>query len=77
MFRTPHVHIRDENPVFDFELRRVKRLATPGHLWVYSALLQVAPLLLTTVGYFPSLRDFVIRYGMINGSGPYEFVQGR
>jgi hypothetical protein len=72
MFRTPHVSIRDENPVFDFELRRVRRLAMPGRLWVYSALLQVVPLLVTMVVYFASVWDYVIRYGVTSGySGPY------
>jgi hypothetical protein len=51
MFRTPHFAILDDNPVFDFELRRIKHLGTPSRLWLYSVLVQVVPMALLSAGY--------------------------
>jgi hypothetical protein len=71
MFRTPHVNIRDENPVFDYELRRVKRLATPGRLWLYSAVLQAIPLVLIPSFYFLSL--IIMRQVYLSNSSYYTY----
>ncbi|MBX3061831.1 MAG: hypothetical protein KF726_02585 [Anaerolineae bacterium] len=51
MFKTPHLRIDDANPVFDFELRRIKRLAQPDRLLLYSALAQFLPPLLIVLVY--------------------------
>lgn len=62
MFKTPHLSIDDANPVFDFELRRIKRLALPDRLWLYSAVTQFAPPLLIALIYVWQLVSAVYEH---------------
>lgn len=72
MFRTPHISIRNENPVFDYDLRRVKGRNSPGRLWAYSALLQTFPVVLISIAYFARLRSFALQYGTASADTYYH-----
>jgi hypothetical protein len=73
MFRVPHFNVYEQNPIFEFELRRVKRLATPDRLWLYSALIQAVPALITLGLYFVALSDYVTHYFQNNPSAGYYY----
>lgn len=73
MFKTPHTAIHDNNPVFDYELRRIKRLATPLRLWRYSAVVQCLPSILLTIMYLLSLNNELRQWGKNGSSGYYYY----
>jgi hypothetical protein len=74
MFRAPHFGVFEDNPVFNFELRRIKRLATPGRLWLYSAVVQFVPVLLIALLYFLALRSFISSPGTPSNSLVYNYA---
>ncbi|MBX3081235.1 MAG: hypothetical protein KF716_06335 [Anaerolineae bacterium] len=73
MFRVPHFEVFEQNPVFEFELRRIKRLATPDRLWLYSALIQAIPPLVMLALYFVAMNDYVAHYFQNNPSAGYYY----
>jgi hypothetical protein len=73
MFKTPHLVIEEPNPVFDFELRRIKRLALPNRLWWYGALVQTLPCLAVAVLYGVQLLGVVYAYNNGYSSTPSNY----
>jgi hypothetical protein len=73
MFRVPHFNVYKQNPIFQFELRRVKRLATPARLRLYSALVQAIPSIITLGLYFVALNDYVFHFFQNNSSAGYYY----
>jgi hypothetical protein len=73
MFRVPHFEVYDPNPVFDLELSRVKRLAAPDRLWLYSALVQAIPALVLLALFFLALNNYVAHYFQNNPSAGYYY----
>ncbi|MFN8420925.1 MAG: hypothetical protein U0528_17035 [Anaerolineae bacterium] len=73
MFKTPHTAIREPNPVFDFELRRIKRLAAPLRLWRYSAAVQLLPSAFLIVIYLISLNNALRQWGKYGNNGYYYY----
>ena len=73
MFRVPHFDVFEENPVFEFELSRIKRLASPDRLWLYSALIQVVPALILLAVFFLAMNNYIAHYFQNNPSSGYYY----
>ncbi|MFN8420923.1 MAG: hypothetical protein U0528_17025 [Anaerolineae bacterium] len=78
MFKTPHLAITDENPVFDFELRRIKRLRSSNRLWWYGSLIQVVPCSLVVLFYVSQVVSAAYRYktGAPSTNANYSYYFG-